>query len=106
MKVLKNIFYLLSPILLFAILYVPYLYLNQTVISDWLGCPCSEHKFNANTFTYIFWYFIAVCAIIISYFASKKVMNNKIFIRLVYILLIIVFSIVTAYFFIGTMMLK
>ena len=40
MKSIKAIAILLTPLLLFAILLVPYSLANQHFIVDWLGCGC------------------------------------------------------------------
>ena len=40
MKSIKTLSILLSPILLFAVLLVPYNFVNQHLIVDWLGCGC------------------------------------------------------------------
>ena len=68
MKSSKKIAVLLTPILLFAILLIPYSLVNQYFIVDWLGCGCPvideagnmvENNFNANDFTALFWLFIS-----------------------------------------------
>ena len=62
-EIRKTVLLLVVPFLLFAVLIVPYSYLNQAVLVDWLGCGCPqvdeagemvEPVFNANDFTALF----------------------------------------------------
>ena len=95
MKSIKMIAILLTPLLLFAILLVPYSLVNQHVIVDWLGCGCPvideagnmvENNFNANDFTALFWLFISFCVTAISVFLSKRIQKEKMWFRVLYIL--------------------
>ena len=79
MKNVKKIAVLLTPILLFAVLFVPYSLVNQHFIVDWLGCGCPvidtagnmvENNFNANDFTALFWLFVSACVTALSAFLS------------------------------------
>lgn len=85
---------LLSPLLLFAILLIPYSFLNQHVIVDWLGCGCPtvdasgnmvEPRFNANDFTALFWFCISVCVTAVSAFLSKRIVSERKYIRILYV---------------------
>lgn len=85
MKLIKKVLFL-SPLLLFAVLFVPYNFINQRFIVKWLGCGCPvvdefgntiTNTFNANDFTAIFWSFIALCVNIITVLLSKKISKEK-----------------------------
>ena len=95
MKSIKMMAILLTPLLLFAILLVPYSLVNQHFIVDWLGCGCPvideagnmvENNFNANDFTALFWLFISICVTAISVFLSKRIQKEKMWFRVLYIL--------------------
>ena len=104
---LKRIIILLSPLLLFFILYIPYRYFNSEFLVDWLGCGCPqvdvetgeiiENNFNANTFTNYFWLFISFCVMIISAFLTKLLPKNKIWFKVLYIVLMFGTSLFIAY---------
>lgn len=94
MKIVKMIALLTSPLLLFIVLLIPYSWLNQTYIVDWLGCGCPvldefgnmvENKFNANDFTRLFWFFISVCTTAVSALLSKIIWKEKKWFRILYI---------------------
>ncbi len=102
MKSVKRIAVLATPILLFVILLVPYSWVNQQIIVEWLGCSCPvidefgnmvENNFNANDFTAIFWLFISICATVISVFLSKRIPKDKMWLRVLYIVIIFLTSI-------------
>ena len=106
MKNVKKIVILLTPILLFAILFVPYILVNQHFIVDWLGCGCPvideagnmvENNFNANDFTALFWLFISACVTAISAFLSKIIPKEKVWLRVLYIAGMLVLSILITY---------
>ena len=112
MKFIKKITILITPLLLFAGLLIPYSLINSHFIVDWLGCGCPivdevgnivENKFCANDFTALFWLFIAVCATVLSAFLSKKAFK-KVWIRIFYIIAILLVSLFTAYRFYNMMM--
>ena len=95
MKSIKMMAILLTPLLLFAILLVPYSLVNQHFIVDWLGCRCPvideagnmvENNFNANDFTALFWLSISICVTAISVFLSKRIQKEKMWFRVLYIL--------------------
>ena len=113
MKSIKMIAILLTPLLLFAILLVPYNLVNQHFIVDWLGCGCSvideagnmvENNFNANDFTALFWLFISICVTAISVFLSKRIQKEKMWFRVLYILGMFLVSLLITYQFCQMMM--
>ena len=113
MKSMKTIAILLTPLLLFAILFIPYSLANQHFIVDWLGCGCPvideagnmvENDFNANDFTALFWLVISVCVVAISVFLSKRIPKEKIWLRVLYILGMFLISLLISYHFYLMMM--
>ena len=113
MKSIKMIAILLTPLLLFAILLVPYSLVNQHFIVDWLGCGCPvideagnmvENNFNANDFTALFWLFISICVTAISVFLSKRIQKEKMWFRVLYILGMFLVSLFITYQFCRMMM--
>jgi len=113
MKSIKMIAILLTPLLLFAILLVPYSLVNQHFIVDWLGCGCPvidesgnmvENNFNANDFTALFWLFISICVTAISVFLSKRIQKEKMWFRVLYILGMFFVSLLISYQFCQMMM--
>ena len=106
MKLIKKIAVLLSPILLFAVLFVPYDLVNQNFIGDWLGCGCPTvdeygnmiySNFNANDFTEFFWLFVSACVIAISVFLSRRIPKQKMWLRVMYIVCMLVLSLLISY---------
>lgn len=106
MKLIKTIAILISPIILFAVLLIPYSLVNQHFIVDWLGCGCPvldeagnmvESLFNANDFTALFWLFISICSTVISVFISKRMPNEKLWLRILYIVAILLISLLISY---------
>ena len=113
MKSMKTIAILLTPLLLFAILFIPYSLANQHFIVDWLGCGCPvideagnmvENNFNANDFTALFWLVISVCVVAISVFLSKRIQKEKMWFRVLYIVGMLLISLVITYQFCQMMM--
>ena len=113
MKSIKMIAILLTPLLLFAILLVPYSLVNQHFIVDWLGCGCPvideagnmvENNFNANDFTALFWLFISICVTAISVLLSKRIQKEKMWFRVLYILGMFLVSLLISYQFCQMMM--
>ena len=103
---MKKILLLTLPLLLFAILVIPYQWVNQQFLVDWFGCGCPqldewgnmvENNFNANDFTIIFWLFISLCATALAMLFSKKVLANKTWHRVLYVGGIFVLSVVITY---------
>ena len=108
MKSMKKIAVLVSPLLLFAVLFYPYLLVNTNFLVDWLGCGCPqidefgnyvESNFNANDFTALFWYFITLCVTAISVFFSKRIPKEKIWLRVLYVAGMCLISLMIANFF-------
>ena len=110
----KNVLRLISPILVFPVLYVPYALLNSKILLDWLGCGCPiikvdasgemiQNSFNANDFTRIFWFVIAVVVTVLSWVLSKNILKKK-WVRAVYTAGMFVASIFVMYWFVRSMM--
>jgi hypothetical protein len=99
--VFKNTAVLISPILLFPLLFIPYWWLNSEFIVEWFGCGCPkvdefgnmiDSYFNANHFTFLFWLFISACVTVISIFISKRIPKEKLWLRILYIAVMLVIS--------------
>ena len=108
MKLIKKIAVLVAPLLLFAILFVPYSWVNQQFIVKWLGCGCPisddfgnwvENYFNANDFTALFWLFISICTTVISVFLSKRIPKEKMWFRVLYVVGMLAVSLLITYLF-------
>ncbi len=106
MKKVRNIALLMTPVLLFFVLVVPYQILNEEVLVDIFGCGCPKldengemiHSyFNANDFTTIFWSVIAAAATVGSVFLSRLIPREKIWLRIVYIAATLAISLFIAY---------
>ena len=113
MKSIKKIAILVSPLLLFVVVYIPYRLVNQQFIVEWLGCGCPvtdefgnivENNFNANDFTALFWLFISVCVTVISVFLSKRIPKEKMWVRVLYVVGMLSTSILITYQFYQMMM--
>ena len=113
MKLVKKILILMTPLLLFAVLFLPYSWANQQFIVEWFGCGCPvldefgnmvESNFNANDFTLLFWLFISISTTIISVFLSRKITSKKIWIRILYIIGMLLISLSISYLFYQMMM--
>ena len=110
---LKSIILLLLPLLLFAVLVVPYSYINSEYLVDIFGCGCPqideygnmvENTFNANDVTAIFWFCVTIVVTVISGFISVKL--PKLWMRLVYTAAMFGISLVITYSLIQSMMLN
>ena len=108
MKSLKKIAILISPLLLFVVLFFPYLQLNSNFIVNWLGCGCPKldefgnmitNSFNANDFTAIFWTVIALVATALSVIFSKQIPKEDRSLRVLYIAGTFILSLILAYLF-------
>lgn len=113
----KMIALFITPLFLFAILLLPYSWLNSAVIVDVFGCGCTEidesgklitySKINANDVTALFWMFVAICATVLAIFISiKKIPREKNWLRVVYVVGIFVISLFIAYSFSQMMLWK
>ncbi len=105
---------LLTPLLLFVILFLPYKLLNGEVIVKVFGCGCPQidengeivyAAFNANDFTALFWIFVSVCVTVISAFLSVGKISKK-WLRAVYVMGMLGISLVISYCFCQIMMWK
>ena len=101
----KKALALIAPLSPFAILLIPYQWVNQRFFVEWLGCGCPqldewgnmvENNFNANDFTLIFWLFVSLCATVMAMFVSKKYCY-RIWFRVLYIVGIFLSSVVITY---------
>ncbi len=113
MKSIKKIAVLVAPLLLFVVLLVPYSWANQQFIVEWFGCGCPvtdefgnivENNFNANDFTALFWLFISICITVISIFLSRRIPKEKIWLRVLYVVGMLLASLLIAYQFYQMMM--
>lgn len=95
MKSVKKIAVLATPLLLFVVLFVPYSWVNQKFIVEWLGCGCLaidefgnmvENNFNANDFTALFWLFVSICATAASVLLSTRIPREKMRLKVLYII--------------------
>ena len=112
---MKKLLVLISPLLIFAILVIPYSILNNEVIVDWLGCGCPqvdeygnihESQFNANDFTACFWGGVTILTTVVSAFLSVKVIRKKVWLRIPYVTLVFSLSLCLSYLLCQTMMWK
>lgn len=92
---------LLSPCLVFSLLYLPYSLLNSAVIVEIFGCGCptvttdgsaTRALFTANDFTACFWFAVAVGTVLMAFFQSKRVVTTRIPLRVLYLTGIAVMS--------------
>ena len=113
MKLIKKIAVLVAPLLLFAVLLIPYSWANQQFIVEWFGCGCPvldefgnmvENNFNANDFTALFWLFVSICTTVISVLLSKRILKEMVWLRVVYIVGMLVVSLFITYHFYQMMM--
>ena len=113
MKLIKKIAVLVAPLLLFAVLLLPYNWANRQFIVEWFGCGCPvfdefgnmvKNNFNANDFTALFWLFISICATVISVLLSKRILKEMMWLRVVYIVGMLMVSLFITYQFYQMMM--
>ena len=113
-NIVKTIAIFIAPLLLFAVLFIPYSWLNSAVIVDVFGCGCPQVNeageivhptFNANDFTLLFWLFISACITAISGFLSiKKIPGDRKWLRVAYVAGMLAASIFMSYHFLQLMM--
>ena len=112
-KILKNAAVLISPLLAFAVLLVPYSWANQAFLVEWFGCGCPKvdelgniihPDFNANDFTALFWLFITLCVAVASVFLSRKIPKDKLWLRVLYTVGMLAVSLLISYRFYQMMM--
>ena len=113
MKLIKKIAVLVAPLLLFAVLLIPYSWVNQQFIVEWFGCGCPvldefgnmvENNFNVNDFTALFWLFVSICTTIISVLLSKRILKETLWLRVLYVVGMLVASLFISYQFYQMMM--
>ena len=105
----RTVAILLSPLLLFVVLFLPYGWLNGHYIVDWLGCGCPRvdefgndlrPALNANDFTALFFLFVSVCVTVIAVFLSKRIPREKTWLRVLYVAgMLLVSLLVTSHFY-------
>ena len=109
----KKLLRLLSPVSIFPLLFWPYGMLNSAVIVKVFGCGCptvttdgavTYPLFNANDFTACFWFIVAVGTVLLAFFQSKKVITDRLWLRILYITGIAALSFVFMFFFNRMMM--
>ena len=92
---MKKTLILLAPLLIFAILVIPYSILNSEVIVERFGCGCPqvdeygnvyEPRFNANDFTACFWGAVTLIVTAVSAFLSLKIIKSKAWLRILYVI--------------------
>lgn len=96
---IKNISTLIAPLWTFPILRGPYLWINRQYIVKWFGCGCpvydefgNEVHFNANQFTGLFWLVVCFGVTGISIIISKRIPKDKMWLRVLYVIGIVVLS--------------
>ena len=113
MKIVKKIAILIAPLLLFAILLIPYSWFNQQFVVEWFGCGCPvldaegnlvENNFNANDFTLLFWCFVSALTTIFSAIFSKNILKDKKWLRALYVICTLLISLFISYSFYQMMM--
>ena len=106
MKMVKKIAVLIAPLLLFAVLLIPYSWFNQQFVVEWFGCGCPvldaegnmvENHFNANDFTLLFWLFVSVVTTILSAIFSKNILKDKKWLRILYVIGTLLISLFISY---------
>lgn len=97
---MKKAWQLIRPLLLFPVLFIPYMLLNGAVIVEWLGCGCVD-GFNANHFTALFWGVIAVLVIVLCCRAARQLQSRPW--RVVYILVSSLLALLSGYVCFGLM---
>lgn len=105
---------LLSPLLTFFVLFLPYQWLNSSILVKRLGCGCPQvdaagnviNSFNANDFTACFWLLIALGVTGAAIPLSGKLLKDKVWLRIPYILLMAGLSLAIALHFLQRMMWK
>ena len=91
--------YLIFPILLFPIWYIPYRWVSENYIVNWLGHPkdVAPTAFTVNDVTAIFWLAVAILSTVLSVVFSQKLLSGKL--RVLYIIGVFVVSLGLAYLF-------
>ena len=88
------LYFALVPFLPFAVLLLPYSFVNQKFLVNWLGCGCPQideygnavySAFNANDFTALFWLAVCFGAAGVAFVIGKKLPCQKKWLRLIYV---------------------
>ena len=104
-KRLEKAAILVSPFFLFQILRVPYAWLHENCFVKWLDSPYFltdafdnffVSEFNAVHLAAIFWLFIAICTTVASVILSGKMLKNKQWLRVLYIVGMLLISLLVA----------
>ena len=113
-NMMKKIAIRISPLLLFAVLFLPYCWLNSAVIVEVFGCGCPQSNdrgemvyptFSANDFTMLFWLLVSACVTAMAVFLSiKKIPGDRKWLRVVYVAGMLIASIFISYIFSRLMM--
>ena len=105
-KRLQKAAILVSPFLLFQILRVPYAWLHENCFVKWLGSPYFltdafdnffSSAFHAVHLAALFWLFIAIFTTAISVILSGKVLKDKKWLRVLYIVGMLLVSLFVAH---------
>ncbi len=111
----KIVRFALLPFLPFAVLLLPYSFVNQKFLVNWLGCGCPQFDefgnevytaFNANDFTALFWLLICFGAASIAFALVKKLPGDKWWIKALYVAAVFLVSLVIRWEFCLMMMWK
>lgn len=107
----KKALKLISPLLIFFVLFVPYSIVNREFVVEWFGCGCPKvdelgniihPDFNANDFTALFWLFVSACVTAIAAFLAKGL--KKAPLKVLYITSVFLISLLISYCFMQALM--
>ena len=105
MKIIKKIAALITPLLLFAVMLILYSWANQ-YIHGWFGCEgfivdnfgnLVKNNFSSKDFTVLFWLFVSICVTGVSVFLSKRILRDKIWFRILYIIGMLLISLLISH---------
>ena len=105
MKIIKKIAVLIAPLLLFVVMVILYSWANQ-YIHGWLRCEgfiiddfgnLVKNNFSAKDFTVLFWSFVSICTTGVSVYLSKRIPGDKIWLRILYIIGILLISLLLSH---------
>lgn len=99
-KTIRDMVLLTIPLLLFAALFELYKWANEKYIVKWFGCACPKidaygnliDSFNANDFTQLFWFIVSLCVTAFAVLLSKRIPKSHMWIRAVYVVVILLVS--------------
>ena len=90
----RKLLRLFWPLLSFAVLLIPYSYVNREYLVDWLGCGCPKtdewgnpvpFDWNANDFTMLFWGAVALGVTVAAVLISRRVLRGKKWLCILYV---------------------